>query len=245
MPIRQMIRKLLRKAGYDIFRLDLLPNPMVRWKKRFEFYHIDLVLDVGANTGQFAQYLRNGVGYSGRIISFEPLGGAFRVLRETAAGDPRWAVMNCALGETAANAEINVAGNSFSSSLLPMLPAHDNSAPESTYIGREWIQVKTLDSLFETFVRPSDHIYLKIDTQGYESHVLRGAENSLARIDTIQLEMSFVPLYQGQLLFPDMHALLQSYGYTLVDIEPEFSDPRTRELLQVNGLFHRKLTRSH
>ena len=80
---------------------------------------------------------------------------------------------------------------------------------------------------------------MKIDTQGYESKVLKGAENSLPRISTVQMEMSLVPLYDGERLFHEMCALMSDKGYTLVAIENGFSDPASGQLLQVDGIFHR------
>ena len=86
-------------------------------------------LDVGANTGQFAQDLRAS-GYRGHIVSFEPLSDAHAALLVTASWDPLWDVADrCAVGAGDRWAEINIAGNSYSSSLLPMLDLHREAAP--------------------------------------------------------------------------------------------------------------------
>jgi len=204
-----------------------------------EHYSIDTVLDVGANRGQFAQELRNDLGYKRRIVSFEPLSSAFELLKASAEGVQGWEIFNIALGDSDETQEINIAGNSYSSSLLDMLPSHVESAPESKYIGSEMIEVKCLDSIFDDLCKPTNKIYMKIDTQGFESQVLKGAEKSLARIDTIQMEMSLVPLYEGQLLFNEMCMLMSEEGYSLVAIETGFSDPNSGQLLQVDGIFHR------
>ena len=129
--------------------------------------------------------------------------------------------------------------NSVSSSLLDILPAHTESAPGSAYVAHETIHVDTLDNVFGEYCQPVDNVYLKIDTQGFESKVIAGAEKSLEQIDTLQLEMALVPLYQGELLFPDMLALLVSKGYTLVSLETGFTNLETGQLLQVDGVFHR------
>jgi len=78
-----------------------------------------------------------------------------------------------------------------------------------------------------------------MDTQGFESKVLKGAENSLPHIDTVQMEMSLVPLYDGELLFNEMCLLMSQKDYTLVAIENGFSDSASGQLLQVDGIFHR------
>jgi hypothetical protein len=134
---------------------------------------------------------------------------------------------------------INIAGNSYSSSLLEILPSHVKSAPESVYVGHEEIKVRTLDDVYPNIANESDKVYLKIDTQGFEKQVLDGGLGVLPHIATVELELSLVPLYQDQLLFPAMCELMSGFGYVLVSLEPEFWDPSSGELLQVNGTFHR------
>lgn len=238
MSIKHELRKLLWKVGYDISRFTPTTHSLARRKHILAYYDIDTVLDVGANVGQFPEQLRR-IGYAGRILSFEPLSTAFTLLKSNAKNDQAWEVFNYALGDTEEKREINIAGNSYSSSLLNMLPSHLNSAPDSKYITKEVIDIKTLDSLFGDLCEIAKHVYLKIDTQGFESKVLTGAENSLAHIDTVQMEMSLVPLYEGELLFNEMYMIMAKKGYTLVAIENGFSDHASGQLLQVDGIFHR------
>ena len=84
-----------------------------------------------------------------------------------------------------------------------------------------------------------NRVYMKIDTQGFESKVLKGAGNSLMRIDTVQMEMSLVPLYEGEMLFNEMCMFMTEKGYSLIAIESGFSDQNTGQVLQVDGIFHR------
>jgi FkbM family methyltransferase len=228
----------MRSFGYDICRFTPAFHPLARRKKIFESYAIDTVLDVGANTGQFAQQLRRDIGYKKRILSFEPLSSAFELLRVNAKCDSDWEIFNFALGDNNVKQEINIAGNSQSSSLLDMLPSHENLEPESRYIGREVIEIKTLDSIFTELCKPGKSIYLKIDTQGFESKVLSGAEKSLKHINLLQMEMSLVPLYKDELLFNEMCTLMSKKGFSLIAIETGFSDPVSGQLLQVDGIFH-------
>jgi len=228
----RLFRQFLRGAGYDFAKLK-------RRMKLLDSYNIDTVLDIGANSGQFASRMRDYLGYKNRILSFEPLSSAFELLKANAEGDPNWEVFNSALGDTEGTQEINIAGNSQSSSLLDMLPSHLESAPQSEYIGTETIQVTRLDSVFEDLCRTSSNIYMKIDTQGFESRVLRGAEDSLSHIDTVQLEMSLVPLYDGEMLYIEMCTFMSENGYDLVGIESGFSDEGSGQMLQFDGIFHR------
>ncbi|PTR09397.1 FkbM family methyltransferase [Nitrosospira sp. Nsp5] len=239
MGLRQELRSLLRKVGYDVSRFDPASHSLARRKKLLETYAIDTVLDVGANIGQFARELRRDLEFSGKIISFEPQSSAFETLKKNAVRDSRWEVNNFALGDEDGTADINIAGNSYSSSLFNMLPSHLKSAPSSGYIGRETICIKTLDSVIDSYCSLKNNIYLKIDTQGFEHKVIKGADKSLDRICMIQLEMSLVPLYQGQILFNDLNSLLTEKGYKLVSIEHGFSDRDSGHLLQVDGVYHR------
>jgi FkbM family methyltransferase len=239
MGIKHLVKRALLKTGYDLSRFGADSHPLARRKKFLEIYGVNLVLDVGANSGQFAQEIRGDLGYAGKIVSFEPIRSVFKTLQKNAAKDPKWDVMNCALGEADVSQEINIAGNTYSSSLLGMLPSHRDVAPESDYVAKETIVVKTLDSILDSVAPPDSEVYLKIDTQGYEEQVLKGAERSLGRIRTIQLEMSLLPLYEGGALFGDLHALLEKKGYSLISLEPGFSDRATGRLLQVDGIYRR------
>jgi len=164
---------------------------------------------------------------------------AFELLKANAKNDPAWEVFHCALGDNAETPEINIAENSYSSSLLAILPSHLKSAPDSRYIGKEIIEVKTLDALFGDLCKTAKNIYLKIDTQGFESKVLMGAEKSLTHINTVQMEMLLVPMYSGEILFNEMCSLMGMKGCTLITIENGFSDQISGQLLQVDGIFQR------
>ena len=134
---------------------------------------------------------------------------------------------------------INISENSLSSSLLEILPSHIKFAPDSKYIGKEKIKIKTINSIFPLLCAKDDNIYLKIDTQGFEENVIIGALDSIQFIDTLELEMSLIPLYMKELLFNEMCIFLNHLGYTMVSIEPDFTDEVTGQLLQVVGIFHR------
>jgi FkbM family methyltransferase len=240
MTLKHELRKRLWTFGLDVSRFEATSHPVARRRQLLAQLRIDVVLDVGANVGQWASELRDEVGFTGRIRSFEPMRAAFGELQSRAAGDADWEVFNCGLGDDPGEHVIHVAGNSYSSSLLKMLPAGEAAAPESRTVGQETVTVKTLDDVFESLCSPDDRIYLKIDTQGYEGRVLRGAKRSLARIDAVQLEMSLVPLYEGELSLLELVQLMQDEGFDMVALEPGFSDPRSGRLLQVDGVFDRR-----
>ena len=101
------------------------------------------------------------------------------------------------------------------------------------------IEIHTLDEIFDRICSPGDIPYLKLDCQGYEMRILSNAGSSLDKIDTIQLEMSLMPLYAGETLLPEMARWLYEKGYVLVGLEPGHADSKCGQLLQVDGIFHR------
>ncbi len=202
-------------------------------------HRIDVVLDVGSNTGQFARSIRR-ADYRNKIVCFEPLPDAHEKLRNRFAGDETIIVHpRSALGDECGSIRINVSANSVSSSILDLLPSHADAAPDSEYIDIVETDIDRLDNVFADYVKPGDRVFLKIDTQGYEWNVLDGAKESLDRIDGLLLEMSLVPLYEGQRLWNDIVHRLEGEGFKLWQILPGFSDPVSGRLLQFDGTFYR------
>lgn len=200
---------------------------------------VSVVLDVGANAGQFAKGLRLG-GYKGRIVSFEPLSNAHARLARTAKNDPDWIVApRVAIGDRDCVIQINVAGNSVSSSVLGMLPAHISADPESAYVGRETVAMRTLDSAAAEYVTNDDRIFLKADVQGAEDLVLAGATRLLPRVVGLEIELSLLPCYRDQILFLAMIEQVGRLGYALWGLSPGAVDEQTGRQLQVDGLFLR------
>jgi FkbM family methyltransferase len=201
---------------------------------------VDLVLDVGANTGQYSSFLRE-FGYRGKVVSFEPLLSAYEQLLKRSRKDPNWIVIpRTAVGERSGEITLHISGNSQSSSVLNMLDAHLFSAPESSYVGEQQVAICRLDEIARCYVEAARSSYLKIDVQGYESQVLDGASGILPLITGIQIELSLVPLYERQMLYRAMIDKLDALGYELHAVLPVFSDARSGRLLQMDGIFIRK-----
>lgn len=237
--INKTIKKLFKKLGFDLTRYNPASSQNARILEFFSIYKIDTVLDVGANIGQFAMGLRES-GYKGRIISFEPLSEAYSHLLINSKNDPNWIIApRMAIGSEEGKKTINMSGNFVSSSILKMTNIHIKGAPESAYVGSEEIYINKLDNIWKTFFKNKDNIFIKIDVQGYESQVLKGATNILSKIKGIQIELSLVPLYENQLLFRDMLDYITSLGFELWDILPGFRDKQSGKLLQFDGIFFR------
>jgi FkbM family methyltransferase len=232
--LKVAVRSTLHKRNLDLVK-DPFPR---RIAASLAFFDIDTVIDVGANVGQYGASLRAS-GFSGRIVSCEPLSDAVARLQRRAAKDPRWTAIRTAVGAEPGTLEINVSANSYSSSVLPMTSAHTGAAPGSEYVGAEQVDVTTIAALVEAEGIDPARTWLKIDTQGYEAQVLAGAGALLGSFAAVQLELSFVPLYEGQELFDDVVARLTGAGLTMFGLDAGFSDPRTGRTLQCDGVFVR------
>lgn len=218
--------------------LEVRRHSSTRRQAMLSKHQVDLVLDIGAADGGYGHSLRR-FGYSGHIVSFEPLSAAYASLRETISDDPLWTAHNLALGSTPGEATINVASNSNSSSFLPMLDAHRDAAPSVDYVAEETVAVARLDDVAADVVGSALRPYLKIDTQGFEREVLAGGANTVARCVGLQLELSFVPLYDGGMLVDEAVGWAYERGFHLVGTEQGYAAP-SGEVLQMDGVFVRE-----
>lgn len=232
---KNVVRREISRRGYEIVanRFDQ------RLVKMLNHLGIETVIDGGANTGQFGHSLRS-AGFTGRIFSAEPLSSAFGELEAAAASDPLWTAERLALSDTVGVVDMNIAANSVSSSVLPMLAAHSDAAPDSVYVGTESAPSTTLDAFVARHDIDPSVTLLKLDVQGYEGTVLAGATQSIGRFAAAQMELSFVPLYGGQWLADDVTEFLKQRGFEfwMFDSAALF-DPESQRLLQCDGIFVR------
>ena len=235
---KEIIKKFARNVGIDLKRYNVQTSESARMQRLLTYHNIDLVFDVGANIGQYAKSLRD-LGYSGRIVSFEPLSNAYSQLKYASKRDPLWEIApQTAIGNQEGEIIINIAGNSQSSSALQMLDAHLESAPQSAYSGSETVKLSRLDTIAKDYINTqTKSIFLKIDVQGLEKQVIEGATAILPLVKGIKLELSLVPLYEGQVLFKEMIDIIEKLGYELYGIEPGFTAEKTGRLLQMDGIF--------
>lgn len=236
---KTFVRRQFHRAGYDLHRLIPEMNPVFQLQQGLERFGIDLVIDVGANEGQFGRDIRS-MGYRGRIASFEPLTAAHAQLLRAAHGDTAWSVHpRCAVGDRDDSVTINVARNSVSSSLLPMTDAHESAARNSAYIGAEQVPLVRLDSVAADYLDGASAPFLKIDTQGFEWAVLDGAAKLLPRLRGVLCELSLVHLYEGQHLWLDVIHRLEGEGLRTWAVQPGFTDHRSGRTLQLDAMFFR------
>jgi len=237
--MKRFLKNIIRKSGLDVHYLSPTSNLPLQLLKGLKKFKVDLVLDIGANIGQFAIELRD-IGYLDRIVSFEPLTEAHAQLKRAASKDKKWEIHHRgAIGETDDVIVINIAGNSVSSSTLPMLDAHRIAALDSAYISSEITPIQTLDVVAQDYITESSNVFIKIDTQGSEWQVLNGGRETLKRVCGVMLELSLVPLYDGQRLWSEIIDRLNSEGFTLWAIQNGFTNPINGRTLQIDAIFFR------
>jgi FkbM family methyltransferase len=238
--LTDVIKQLARAAGYELRRYTVQSSPDAQLARLLANFVVDLVLDVGANEGQYVHKLR-AIGYRGRVVSFEPLSSAYASLEAAARSDSLWEVApRMALGAVETEVSLNISGHSLSSSIHQMLPEHERAAPGSAVVGTEMVTLARLDRIARTYLKDARSVLLKIDTQGYEDRVLAGAAGIMDRITAIQAELSFVPLYAEQPLFDEMRGKIEAMGFDLFAIFPGYVHEVTGRTLQVDGFFLRR-----
>ena len=238
--MKKIIKKIFNDFGLEITRYLPGQSSSGYLVKSFISNDIDLVLDVGANSGQFSCSIIK-AGYSGRVISFEPLEEAFKMLLQNSSPYKNWGIYpRCAIGEKNKIIEINISHNSVSSSVLDILESHVAAAPNSKYVGTQLVEMHALDDIFPEICGEAKSCFIKIDTQGYEWEVLDGAMKILPSINGLLIELSLLPLYKGQKLLEDYLARLNEMGFSCWGYQPAFIDPNTGRMMQVDALFYKK-----
>lgn len=190
---------------------------------------VDCAIDVGANLGQFRNYLRNNVRWTGPIHSFEPLPELAAVLRSRAKGDSRWTIYEVALGPRQGSMHLNEAASPGFSSFLTPGPSDVFSDRIRTIRVRD-VPVRTLQDILREEIPDSQRIFLKIDTQGYDLEVLKGLHHDVNRIAVVQIEVAVRPLYREMPTWQQSLRALSDLGFDLCDMWPVSRDDKLRAI---------------
>jgi FkbM family methyltransferase len=221
------------RLGYAVLPKWRLPNLDLaeHLKQVLDRHRIDTVVDVGANTGQYAGFLRQEVGFRGLIVSIEPLPECFEALRREAAKDPDWLVVKAALGSTDGEAMFNVMSyNLFSSFLEPKDELVPGMAALNRVQRRIPVLMRRLDSVLPEIERSREpgRIYLKLDTQGFDLEVIKGAGAAIDRVRALQTELSVVPIYERMTDWQVALAAFRQYGFEPTGFWAVARDPMLR-----------------
>lgn len=231
--VKDSVLKVSRSLGYDIVPLREMKERDLALHLRALLTHlnVDCVLDVGANAGQYRDFLRDKVHYDGTIVSFEPVGSLSAALRQRSQRDRAWHIESYALGSADGTMPINVmASDQFSSFLEP------DNVRVADYVGlnepshSEIVTVRTLDVVLPVLQERIgfDRPYLKIDTQGFDIEVLRGASDSLQVVKALQTEASIIGIYKGMPGYMDTLRYLDEHGFDITGFYPVSRDSALR-----------------
>jgi len=222
-----------RSVGYEIvptWRLDgfEFSNHL---RDLFERLDIRCVFDVGANAGQYRDFLRTNVGYEHLIISFEPLPNLAELLTAKAATDPNWKVFPYALGNEDGTKIFNITASTQFSSFLSPDNSHIQGLEDKNIVAsKATVNVHRLDTVFDDIKNKwgLENIYLKLDTQGFDLEVIKGGENSMKEILGLQSEIPMIQIYDNM---PDFFTTLSTYlnkGYQITGMFPVNRDTDLR-----------------
>ena len=241
-------------AAYNELRLN--PDNLLRWdhalphiaslghlRSLLRLHCIDLVIDVGANRGQFALDVRR-AGYTGEIISFEPLRAHQAQLTHLAEMDGRWKIVPCGLGSSNTEVDLNVyQDDTFSSVLAVNASARRNFGQLVALEHVERIAVRRLDEVCaELAIATSRKIFLKTDTQGYDAAVLAGATHTLRQTLAVLTEAAVAPLYDGASRLDDINSLLMTLGFERAGLFPIGYAPQTHTLIELDCFYTRPIS---
>ncbi len=234
-------KTIARYFGYEFVRTSQLAYRDINTHliTLFEKLDINCVLDVGANMGQYAGNLRR-AGYKGLIISFEPVGECYEYLKKQESEN--WIIHKLALGSEQKSMEINITNKSVFSSFLKPNEYSDQRFNQSARIDHtETVEVKRLDDIFDDIIK-IDHprIFLKLDTQGFDLEVLKGATQSLKHVAGLQSEISCKAIYSGMPSHIESLQFIEQLGYEITDIYPLAHDKQDMSLLEFDCVFKKR-----
>ncbi len=231
-----LIKGIFHLFGLEIskrsFTKDRLRRGEFDWLRRMD---IKTIYDVGANNGEFVRFI-SAIFPDAQIYSFEPLKEPYEELKINTDYVKKIEYLNYALGDN--DGESIIYHNEFSpsSSILKMTDAHKNPFPYTKDAYEEKIQIKRLDSVFPEF-NNIKNILLKIDVQGFEMNVLRGAEKFLPMASMVIIETSFETLYESQPLFNDIYDYLTENGFEYKGNLGQLCSPVDGKILQADAIF--------
>jgi len=220
--LKSVIQKAVRSVGIHVGRYPPVDSLAYHLRVLLRELAIDCVIDVGAHQGEFAGSLRE-LGYAGKIISFEPVRTSFEILTKARASDKHWRGQNIALGAEDGSLEMNIyAGSVFNSFLKPTTNGTARFRDNTQIVRVEKVPVRRLEAVIDEILaaRPGAKIFLKMDTQGFDLQVVRGAGRRIEVIRALQTELAARPTYDGMPTLPEALAELDRHGFALTGIFP-------------------------
>ena len=230
--IKKFVKSSFRIFGLDLARLDPAELNKFVWLRN---RNINTILDVGANTGQFARMIHQALP-SAMIYSFEPLGDCYEELVMSMKDVRNFRAFKFALGGGQFETHMHRSEFSPSSSILQMGELHRQAFPQTSRTKEERISVRALDDVVPD-LECDDNLLIKLDVQGYEDRVINGARKVLARASVLIVETSFERLYDDQPLFDAIFDMLRQLDYKYHGSLSQLRNPLDGSVLQADSIF--------
>ena len=177
-------------TGYWFHKKSNLPvgaDLFVDITSKVNYPSLDILFDVGANAGQTRNWFRHHLPKA-TIYSFEPVQSTFQQLKENAGNDPNCILVNQALGDEAGAKTIRL----YEGDMTVLNSLRDDVMNNNEGAREETISINTLDAYCKANnINKID--LLKIDTEGFEINVLKGASEMLqsGKISFVYCEVGF------------------------------------------------------
>jgi FkbM family methyltransferase len=227
-----LVKRTLLRLGIEV---ELRSRHRHLWLQQLG---ISTVLDIGANTGQFAAQIRDTLP-DAHIYSFDPVEENFRQLQRREARDLRFKAYKFALGDANQKLPFNQNRFSASSSFLDLGEMHKSNFPFAREVEQVEVEVRRLDDLApELNLEPE--ILVKLDVQGFEDQVIRGGASVLRTARVVITEVSFQALYEGQPLFGDIHQQLTELGFSLRGFSEQIRSTADDQMLSADAVYVRR-----
>lgn len=221
-------------VGNRAYLNELLRLHNADWLRQSD---IHTVIDVGAYIGSFAFAARS-ILPEAQIYSFDPLPDNFARLAHQFRNDGKFKGFNVALGSR--SGETSFYRNEFaaSSSVLPMSREHQVAFPHTSQATEITVLVKRLDDL-QSEMKLQGKVLMKIDVQGYDFEVLKGARELLPQVDFVIVEIGVQLLYEQQASFEEIYDYMRGLGFAYAGDFDQLVSPKDGKVLQIDALFRR------
>ena len=242
MLLPEYVHALMRRRGFDVVRWPSRPDGMLDWALEavLRSRDINCVIDVGGNQGGFGKLVRR-LGYTGRIVSFEPSPATLPALSAVAARDGQWEVRPVGLSAEPGTAELILHEGPELDSLYSALPGVVDEVPIMAEVGTATVTLSTLAIEYPGIVSglEAPRVLLKSDTQGHDAEVLMGAKGLPPEIVAVHVELAAQPIYDGQPRMTTVMDILLDDGFAPVAFRPFFHSSDGLRIAELDGLFMR------
>jgi FkbM family methyltransferase len=240
--LKFILRKILNNLGYEVRKIGSpVVNPVAKkdfWNWLRAYGNIKSVIDIGANNGEFAEFISTY--FAAKItIAIEPLPGYDILIKERLNKIPNLHVFNCAISDQIGTTQFRVNPYSPASSLLETTSFSTKEFPQ--VLDQEHqklvdVEIKRLDDILKS-LELEENLLIKVDVQGLEDKVIKGGLETFKRASFVLIEMSFIEMYLGQPLFEEVHQLLRQCGFRFSGIKNQIDAPSSGQPLFAHCLY--------